>query len=424
MKKITYSLVAIFSAVYFSACGDVDETYKEFVVPNGITYPQKAEALTVLEGRNRVRLQWLKGTDPKVVKAQVYWNNYTDSVNVDIAATDNIVSVDINNLSEDTYTFFVKTYDADGNVSVPVEVIGQAYGANYQSTLSSRAFIKFDFFPDRAELTWGPANPAAVSFVIKYLDSSGNPQEETVPADALLTSLTDYQIGSEFTTETRYRPTTRAIDTFLVTDVNSFPTELPLTKSSWANAALPGDSWLGAGGATGDWSFEKLWDGLEAPSNANRSYASAGASPIPQHFTIDLGYKASLSRMQLWPNNSSTNADRYQWMSPREFELWGSNNPDPDGGWVNWVKLGEWTVHKPSGYELDGSVGTVTADDEDYFRYHQVYDIVPSAATPNAADPVRYIRFKTINNFATYITPAANDYVAIAEMSLWGAYRD
>jgi hypothetical protein len=201
----------------------MNDLHKEFIVPGGIIYPQKADSLKIFEGHNRVRVQWLKSTDPKVVKARVYWNNYTDSINVDIPAAGSVVRADITNLPEETYTFSVKTYDAEGNVSVPSEASGKVYGAIYQQSLNPRSLTKKEAFADRVELSWANPVKTVVRFVLKYRASSGALREQIVPLDETKTTLTDYQAGSDFTTETYYLPTETALDEFVVTETQTFP---------------------------------------------------------------------------------------------------------------------------------------------------------------------------------------------------------
>jgi hypothetical protein len=121
MKKIFHvSLMLLATIFLFSGCRKMDTNYKDYVVPGGLVYPGKALA-TTHSGQSRVEIVWPKGVDRSVVKAKIYWNNFADSVVVDIASiTTDSVKVMINNLEEKNYTFVIRTYDAQGNKSVPV----------------------------------------------------------------------------------------------------------------------------------------------------------------------------------------------------------------------------------------------------------------------------------------------------------------
>jgi hypothetical protein len=201
----------------------MDSTYKEFIVPNGIVYPQKADSVKVYAGENRVKITWQKGIDPQVIGAWIYWNNYTDSLNVTVPAnSDKILSVIVENLEENNYTFHIKTYDADENVSIASEATGRAYGAEYRSSLFPRELTGNQTFPDRVELSWGSASSTMLQFVLKYRTSSDVPVELIIPPDESKTVITDYKPLSAFTTVTWYLPEATAIDTFEVIENNSF----------------------------------------------------------------------------------------------------------------------------------------------------------------------------------------------------------
>jgi hypothetical protein len=321
MKKITY-LLMILSAVYFSACDGMDDLHKEFIVPGGIIYPQKADSLKVFEGRNRVRVQWLRNTDPKVVKARIYWNNYTDSVNVDIPSSGSIVSVDINNIPEETYTFAVKTFDAEGNVSVPTEVIGKVYGALYESSISPRNLSKMEAYADRVELNWGVANSTAIRFVLKYRTSSGELRELLVPLDEEKTILTDYKVGGDFSTETYYLPTSTALDEFVVTDTQSFPDVFLADKSQFSVVACSSES-------ESDNSLARYI--LDNDLNTFwQSKWSGGAANPPHWLVIDLGASLDIAKVEI--ARRAANADT------KTVQI--SIGDDPNSNATTWRELG------------------------------------------------------------------------------------
>jgi len=221
MKKTVYLL--ILCAAVFLSCKEMDSTYKEFIVPNGILYPQKADSMKVYAGENRVKITWQKGNDPKVIGAWIYWNNYTDSLNVDIPAnSENILSAIVENLEESTHTFYIKTYDADGNISIASEASGKVYGTEYRSSLFPRELTSNQTFPDRVELSWGSAPSTMLQFVVKYRTSSDAPVELIIPPDESKTVITDYKPLSAFTLETHYLPEVTAIDTFKVIRNHNF----------------------------------------------------------------------------------------------------------------------------------------------------------------------------------------------------------
>jgi hypothetical protein len=199
--------------------------------------------------------------------------------------------------------------------------------------------------------------------------------------------------------------------------------EIKLVKTGWTNAKLPTDTWEPTENNPTWYDMSHLWKGPEAAgaTTAGTNFCTLPTAPMPQHFTIDLGYKASLSRIKVWPRN---NYELYSGMYLRFFELWGSDNPPADGSWDNWTRLGSWEVFKPSGYGEGSDVGPVTTEDTDYFRNSQEYEILPTDEVSDPYRVVRYIRFKTLNTFLTYQTGATNGSVMIAEIALWGKLTD
>lgn len=125
--------------------------------------------------------------------------------------------------------------------------------------------------------------------------------------------------------------------------------------------------------------------------------------PFPMWFTFDMGVTVKLSRMTLWQRQTPATDWIYSANNPKKYEVWGSNNPDPDGGWNNWTKLVEHEVKKPSGLPL----GQVTQDDIAAAVKGEEMTI------PLDKQPVRYLRFRILETFT-------NSATNIAEVSIWG----
>ncbi|MDR3245945.1 MAG: DUF4959 domain-containing protein [Prevotellaceae bacterium] len=199
--------------------------------------------------------------------------------------------------------------------------------------------------------------------------------------------------------------------------------ETKLDKTLWTNAKLPTDTWEPYGGDVVYYRLENLWVGPESvgSSAAGLNYASSNSAPIPQHFTIALGYKALISRMKLWPRQGEL---YYKDSFPRQIELWGSDDPPGDGSWDNWYLLGKWEVFKPSGYGDAREIGTITDEDKESYANNQEYEL---AVTDEIRDPFRtisYIRFKTVSTFTTYGTSSTQGSMVMAEIALWGELQN
>jgi len=172
--------------------------------------------------------------------------------------------------------------------------------------------------------------------------------------------------------------------------------ESQLDKGKFSIVRLPGDTWEPNVAAR---TLNKIWDGLT--TGAGNSFNGKVGVGFPQHFTFDLGVTAAISRMVYYPK--AVAGDSYT-TTARYFEIWGSNDPDPDGGWDNWVKLVDCELIKPSG--LPGS--EYTAEDFAYCQAGINYDFPPG--TP----AVRYLRHKTLSLWS-------GSNLNVYEITLFGA---
>lgn len=149
--------------------------------------------------------------------------------------------------------------------------------------------------------------------------------------------------------------------------------------------------------------IDRLWDG--SVSTSPYAIDPVGAT-LPQWLTIDLGQAAVLSRIRF---NEYYKSSDTKWLfakgSPKEYEIWGSNNPSDDGDWSSWTLLGYIESVKPSG--LPAGAALTNEDlaagiegDNFSFSYTGV--------------AYRYIRFKTINTWASRAD------VFFGEITFWG----
>lgn len=175
--------------------------------------------------------------------------------------------------------------------------------------------------------------------------------------------------------------------------------EEELDKSLWKHYRLDNDTPIMPASPVSN-----LWSGTT--SNYSVRVVDAPDLVLPNWITIDLGQTAVLGRMKVQAITATTS--NYQWLystgSPRVFEIWGSNNPEPDGSWENWTQLGEFESIKPSGLPI----GFKTADDiaqglagEDY--KFENYDTA-----------YRYIRFVLVRTWGGIPT------LMLQELTFWG----
>lgn len=219
MKKCRVHIGFLFlitGNLFLASCSKMDASYKDFVKPNGINYVGKADSLKINSGRNRVEISWLRGTDPNATTAVIYWNNGKDSVTVPVSAgsPDDTISVIINDLPENTYTFNIFTYDKYGHSSVRVDALGSSYDSLYESKLLVRLIDEVVQDGDDAVVKWFAADATSFASEIKYTDINGDARQMVVSTGIDSTVLEDFQFGTSIYFRSMYKPDSLCIDTF------------------------------------------------------------------------------------------------------------------------------------------------------------------------------------------------------------------
>jgi len=360
MKTKIYLSIAFAGMCTFMACKRMDSTYEQYVVPNGIVYPGKATAPTVKPGLNRIQISWQRGTDPKVVKAKIFWNSYADSVEVPVPADQNVISYTIPNLAENYYTFIIKTYDKEGHPSVPVEVSGDVWGERYRSTLLNRLVLSSTLnLANTLSLQFEPVLPGStiVKSEIEYTTTTGALKTVTVLPGTLSLQLADYKKETSYKLRTQHL-NPAAIDPFYANDqlVESFV----LNKTEWKIAGYS------------SYNTTDTPVGFSAPANmidgnpATR-WLSLVSAAYPHFVTVDFGAQRTLKTVSLWRWVQATADER----GPNVVQFFGSLDN------ATWNDLGTYSFDRLTNNE-------------------QIYTI------PNLPQ-VRYLMVKAISGPQVYV---------------------
>jgi hypothetical protein len=202
--------------VLIASCGEMDEHYKEFLEGGEKIYPAKADSAKVHPGRHRLQLSWLVLADPKVKRAKVFWNNRKDSIEVEIKKTSSVdtVKVMLNDLLETSYVFEIITYDNQNHASMVTEIIGSAYGDDYENSLLIRPILEATTWNNRATARFSTTGPEAVATEFEYEDENGIPQTLSVPVSELRARMPSFKEGSALRHRTVFKPSKLAIDLF------------------------------------------------------------------------------------------------------------------------------------------------------------------------------------------------------------------
>lgn len=174
-----------------------------------------------------------------------------------------------------------------------------------------------------------------------------------------------------------------------------------LDRTKIKDLRLPTDTWQG-----------HTWSGLSAreirfmfdgnTTDPNLIFHVPNNTGVPLHFTIDLGKKYQLSRFKMWMRNQES--DIFNSMSARLFDVYGSNEPDPEGSWDGWTLIGEYEAHKPSGLPR----GELSAEDRAAHAAGIEFNV------PIDYQNVRYLRFRIKETWGMLQT------FSCAQLAFWG----
>lgn len=198
--------------------------------------------------------------------------------------------------------------------------------------------------------------------------------------------------------------------------------EIQIPKSGFKGAYLEDDNVFSMEDERATYPLKGLWDGSGA--SATYCFLAVDKVPIPCWFTIDLGCVAELSRIATLPRIGYPQL--FGDAHPRNFEFWGSMNPSGKEGNGEhgfddtWFCLGKFTQRKPSGYNPDGSVGTVTQEDVEAFNAGNDFEL-NNEEYPHAYDQLRYLRV-VLTSFASWEMPDATvGALQIGEITPYGS---
>lgn len=342
-----------------ASCSQQPDDFKRFLNGQELKYPGAITQAFTRPGNLRIGIGWSPSADPSVAKYRVYWNNYADSVDVAAAThspSDTVFAI-IDNLQEYTYSFFVYSLDAKGNRSIPIEIQNaRVYGNTYRQSLMNRPINltePYKLLNDEGnELTLNFLTPDSTNIMtyIRYTATDNELKEVALPPGQQSVTLNDFRYGTKVAYQSYYKPDPIALDTFPASLVDTFPPIefgiVKCDKSLFQVVNLPYD----VQPYEGQTSVARLWDGSDGPQGYPNIFHSNGDSPLPHHFTFDMGkVYDSLRTMEVTGRDCCHN--------PVEYEIWGiaditgaaTTVPGNDADWKadalakGWILLKEVT---------------------------------------------------------------------------------
>jgi hypothetical protein len=310
-KGISFFLLILIGS-FMASCDKMDDNYKDFVKGGEIVYTGRVDSLRVFPGRNRLRLQWLLVSDPKITRCKVFWNNRKDSAVIEVkktAATDTIKHT-ISNLASGVYAFEVYSYDNLGHSSSKAEVTGTVYGDNYAESIFNRPLDSAIYHPSdkRTVLKWFGVSDQAISVEVKYTGIDGTiktiiqvpvlnpnmPNDKPAMLDSLV--LPGYKTGTTFTYRTGYKPVSTAMDVFYTdyTQVTNIILYVP-PKPPDANTNLA----LKMKGGQSSGTLANLTDGDRSKATVWQP-SSAERGDLNVWFYVDLASVQEVNKTQIY----------------------------------------------------------------------------------------------------------------------------
>lgn len=344
------SITVLLLCLLFLSCKEQDEMFREYVKVGGITYLGSVSDLDVRIGYERLEINF-SIVDLSTTNVGIYWNDYQDSVIVNIG--DEKIIRQIINLPEGQYSLFLKSFDANGNSSNPVELITRTVGENYLTSISNRGIkSKITGFNNDLSIEWAKAdNSSGDSFTeLTYTDTNDKEKRIKIKSVDENTIIDDYKQGTTFKRITYYSPDKKWLDTIATPEAieSSLIIDKRIGKVIDFSSEWPDPS---------TYAYQ-AYDGL----TTNRWHSLGDGYP---HFiTIDLGIIVDITRFGIWPSTFDGSPD-IRMPSKIRWEVSMDN--------IDWINVGE--------FDYDNSTNNWDS---------RLFDVVPTKA--------RYVKLWGLTN--------------------------
>ncbi|MEL0650787.1 DUF4998 domain-containing protein [Algibacter sp. TI.3.09] len=218
MKKV---LIITLTLIAFYNCSEMNDLHQPYLDKGETIYPAKPDSLISFSGHNRLKLQWFVQSDLSIKGARIFWNDKTDSLDIPITVTPNVIDTIgavVENLPEGGYVFEVVNLDSYGNKSIPVVRSGKSLGDIYISSLNNRQILSYKTTTNNITFTMSSSDPADYVYSeFMYFDSNNVEREAKLDLDNLETikiSLEDIDTSKNIQFRSVYQPFDNAIDLF------------------------------------------------------------------------------------------------------------------------------------------------------------------------------------------------------------------
>lgn len=330
MKRIYILAAFVMSILSFSSCEDFMDIHQEYIEKGEIIYAPRPDSINLIAGKGRILFNCRTYNAPNVRSIDVYWNDGLDSliIPVELKTGYDSISVMLDDLSEKSYTFNVRTTDNFGHKSLFLTDFGSSYGDIFQSSLIDRRIKAVTLSEKSGIVEWYSVPDGLVRNEIRYVKSDDSQAVAKMPATDQQIELLDVKGGSSFEFRSLFIPEEASIDTFAtawkVAEI-SFPQEYKYDRSAWEVLSVSDVSTSEGGGMATilDGDLSTYW----------QSAYEGGDAPLPHWAVVDMKTSKTISRVELY--RRSGNKDT------KSVELYLSDQPDAHAN--DWVSIGSVT---------------------------------------------------------------------------------
>lgn len=204
-KLIGISLTLMLTLAGFISCGDMNETQSEFAERDEIVYLGKVDSLKAFPGFGRAKVTWYVGSDPRIEKTVLYWNQRKDSMELDFVRKSPGVQKDsiiIDNLQEGSTLYQFRNKNSKGEYSLFSEVAVTSWGGDFAELLRARR-ITYTVYDNKESvfnliLTKAAVGDSVAYSQVVYTDNTGTERNIRIERATDTLRLDNFKDGGEF----------------------------------------------------------------------------------------------------------------------------------------------------------------------------------------------------------------------------------
>ena len=328
MKRSNYiiylKLITFLFIINSTSCDDMNSIHEDYLQGEQV-YAGKLDTLEVRPGYYRAQLegqtQFLGNSNQIIIE-------YEDQVNVyDINEqniNNGIYSLILPDLEEKSYEFTVTTQDEIGNLSVSQVVAGNVVGDVFLSDQDPREIIDFTSEDDGTYANFfGNAQSENVIFTtINYENEFDEIMVDTLFFEQNRKKLILFKPNGNLTTTSVVQSGLNGIDSIALAPLSyTMPdvTYSQLNKNYMRLVNMPSDNPGNFNGANPN---EYLFDGVTSWNGDDTFTYNSGPNSLPHHFTVDLGVRTNLRRIDLNMIDPEVDASS----NATYVQIWGRDN--------------------------------------------------------------------------------------------------